>query len=239
MESAATKFAERNAVILNADLEEKELGKEVSAVELQSTNVSVTTEADYANAGEITREIKKMQKKVEEYWEPMRLSTKKAYDDVLAHKKEMLTPLQKAEQILKRKMSDYYIEQERKRREQEEAMRRAAQAEADRKLEEAIAANNSGDEAAAEYAMAEAEVLDDVARAGAIQKQAPKAEGVSASKSWEITSIDSSLVPIELNGMELRPVDEKLVMQLIKTSKGKIKIPGVTYKETATISIRT
>lgn len=239
MNDVATKAAKSVAeASLVLDTAEQRLGKEVSAIELQAESVVITTDEDYGMAGEATSNVKRMQKKVEEYWEPMRVSTKKAYDDVLSHKKEMLNPLKKAEQILKGKMSGYLLEKERKRKEQEEAMRKLAQDEADRKLQEAIDASNAGDTAAAEFAMAEAEVYDTAAATSAIAKQTPKAEGVSTSKAWKITAIDSKQVPIEFGGMELRPVDEKLVMKLIKASKGNIAIPGIKYEETITISVR-
>lgn len=239
MNDAATKTAKSVAeASLVLDTAEQKLGEEVSMVELQAKGVVIVTDDDYKAAGSATSEVKRMQKKVEEYWEPMRVSTKKAYDNVLAHKKEMLDPLKKAEQILKSKMSGYVLEQERKRKEQEEAMRRLAKIEADKKLQEAIDASNAGDEMAAEFAMSEAEVYDTAAAAGAIAKQTPKSDGVSTSKGWKITEIDSSKVPIEFSGMELRPVDEKMVKQLIKASKGKISIPGIKYEETITISVR-
>lgn len=232
---AAKSVAEESLVL---DTAEEKLGEEVSAIELQAESVVIATDKDYSMAGEATSNVKRLQKKVEDYWEPMRVSTKKAYDDVLAHKKEMLAPLKKAEQILKSKMSSYVLEQEHKRKEQEEAMRKLAQAETDRKFQEAIDASNAGDEVAAEFALAEAEVYDDAALNGSILKQTPKAGGVSTSKAWKITEIDSTKVPVTFSGMELRPVDEKRVMKLIKASKGNIAIPGIKYEETITISVR-
>lgn len=218
---------------------EATLDKMVSVIERQAESVSIATEGDYRNAGAFAQTIKRAQKKVEDYWEPMRVSTKLAYDGVLTHKKAMLDPLKAAEKILKQKMSDFYIEQKRRKEEEEELLRRAAQAEADRKLNEAIEASENGDSAAAEYAMAEAEILEGAAVVGAVRNPSVKADGVGASMSWEITEIDPSKVPISFDGMELRPVDEKIVLQLIKKSKGKIQIPGIAYKETAVISIRT
>ena len=61
---------------------------------------------------------------------------------------------------------------------------------------------------------------------------------MSRTKTWKITGIDSSKVPVSFGGVEIRPVDEKLVLQLIKMSKGKIKIPGVEYEEDVIIGIR-
>lgn len=225
-----------NALVL--DTAGEKLDKEVSLVEQQAASVVVASDEDYANAGTVTAEIKKVQKKVTEYWEPLRASTYKAYQDVMARKKEMLGPLESAEKILKKKMVVYYDEKERKRKEQEEAMRRLAQEEADRKLEEAIAADAVGDTIGAEFAMAEAEIMDDVAVSGGIQSQAPKASGVSTTKTWVIESIDESKVPVDINGAVIRPVDEKAVMALIKATKGKISIPGIKYKETVTVSVR-
>lgn len=218
--------------------EESKLDQKVSLIEQQASSVVVASEEGFAYAGELTKQVKEMQKQVTEYWEPVRKSTYDAYTAVNQHKKQMLDPLASAEKILKRKMSDYTMEQERIRREQEEAMRKAAEAEMARKLEEAEEAESRGDAAGAEFAMAEAEVMEGVAVGGGLQPKAPKAKGVSQTKTWKITKIDSAKVPISLNGMELRPVDEKLVLQLIKASKGKISIPGVEYKEDVIISVR-
>jgi len=226
-----------SALVLDT-AEEQDLGKEVSIVEKQADAVTVSNDVDFAKAGEITKQVKQMQKQVKDYWEPLRLSAKNAYDSVLSHKKEMLDPLESAEKILKNKMGTYTMEKERQRREQEEAMRKLAQAEMDRKLEEAAKAESGGDTAAAEFAMAEAEVMEGVSLGGSIQAQTPKAQGVTQSKSWKISHIDSSKVPTTINGVEIRPVDESAVMRLIKASKGTIQIPGIKYEETVTISVR-
>ncbi len=218
--------------------EESKLGRQVSLIEQQASSVVVASEEGFVLAGELTKQVKAMQKQVTEYWEPMRKSTYEAYTAVNQHKKEMLDPLASAEKILKRKMSKYTMEQERIRREQETAMRKAAEAEMARKLEEAAEAESRGDAVGAEFAMAEAEVMEGVAVSGGLRSQAPKAKGVSQTKTWKITKIDSAKVPVSLNGMELRLVDEKLVLQLIKASKGKISIPGVEYKEDVIISVR-
>ncbi len=217
--------------------EEAKLDQEVSLIEQRASCVVIASDADFAAAGEMTKQVNDMQKQVTEYWEPMRKSTYDAYTAVNQHKKEMLDPLAKAEKILKQKMGDYTKEQERIRREQEEARRRAAQEEMDRKLAEAAEAEARGDALGAEMAMAEAEVAEGVT-VGGVRPQIPKAKGVTQTKTWKITGIDPAKVPVTFAGMELRPVDEKLVLQLIKASKGKIAIPGVTYEEDVIIGIR-
>lgn len=225
-----------NALVL--DTAEEALSREVSIYEAEALRMVVASDEDFARAGEALREVKRMQKKVTEYWEPLRLSAKKNYDVVLAHKKEMMSPLESAEKIIKSKETAYADEQKRKQREREETMRKLAQAEVERKLEEASRAEAAGDAVGAEYAMAEAEVLDDVAKNGKVGAAMPKAEGISTSKAWKITSIDISQVPVEIAGAIIRPVDEKAVIALIKATKGSIKIPGIVYEETTNISVR-
>lgn len=233
MNGAATS----NLLVLDTD-EEKKLGKDVSLIETRAESVVIQNDAQYAYAGELTKQVKQMQKKIDDYWEPMRKSTYAAYKSVTEHKKDMIDPCKKAEQILKRKMSDYSMEQERIRRQQEEEMRRQAQAEVEKKLAEAQEAEALGDSEAAEAAIAEAEVMDDVAAAGTVQIQTPKLKGVSSTRAWRITNIDVSKVPDEIAGIVIRPVDEKAVMQLIKATKGAVKIPGIEYEETRSISVR-
>lgn len=169
------------------------------------------------------------------------MSAKKNYDEVLNHRKEMIEPLEKAEKIVKTKVNEYSAEQERKRREQEEAMRRLAQAEIDRHLNEAAEAEANGDAVGAEYAMAEAEMMEGVSIAGGVQHQTPKVKGISQSKTWEIceSECDWSKVPVSLVGIELRPVDKAAVLRLIKMSKGQVEIPGIKFRETYTTSVST
>ena len=117
-------------------------------------------------------------------------------------------------------------------------MRKLAEQEMNRNLEEAARAEAAGDTAGAEFAMAEAEVMEGVSISGSIQMQTPKAAGVSQSKTWEIVSIDSSKVPVSFEGVEIRPVDVKAVMRLIRESKGTVQIPGVQYRDSVSISVR-
>ena len=63
-------------------------------------------------------------------------------------------------------------------------------------------------------------------------------KGVSTTKTWKITKVDSAAVPTHVQGVEIRPVDEKAVLRLIKATKGAIKIPGITYEEDVTVSVR-
>ncbi|MCQ4951053.1 hypothetical protein, partial [Bittarella massiliensis (ex Durand et al. 2017)] len=79
---------------------------------------------------------------------------------------------------------------------------------------------------------------ESVATQATVIMDIPRAKGVSSGKDWEIEAIDHEKVPVNFSGVEIRPVDEKAIMRLIRASKGKIQIPGIKYKETIKMSIR-
>lgn len=224
---------------------EQNLGQEISVMYDEVKEVKVTNDAEYKKAGEFLKQIKAMSKRITDYWEPIRLSTKRAYDDVLEKKKEMLSPVDKAEKWLKGEMGRYTIEQQRleaeRRRKEEELRRRLIQEELDRKLAEAAQAEAYGNTEEAETAMAEAEVIDQMTlvQPAVTPVEKPKADGVSVQKTWRIKSIDDSKVPISVAGVVIRPVDNSAILRLVKASKGKIEIPGVEIEEDSIVSVRT
>lgn len=220
---------------------EQKFETEITNLEGHVTTMVVNTTEDYEKAADLAKSVKQMKKNVTDYWEPVRVATKNAYDEVLARKKAMLTPLDTAERLLKSKMSAFVAEAERKEKQREAELRRLAAEEMDKKLEEAAEAEKNGDEVGVEFAMTQAEIMQEAATTILPKKNVstPKVSGVSTSKAWRITSIDNSKVPTKIMGTMIRPVDEKAVMALIKASKGTIEIPGIEYEETVSISVRT
>lgn len=217
---------------------EQELSKSVTAVEFQAESIIIETDDDYKEAAEFGRAIKRKAAEVVAFFKPMKEAANKAHKEVCDREKTMLAPLKSAEKTLKYTMGKYLDEQERKRRELEEQMRRKAQEEAERKLEEAVAAEESGDRDKSNAAMLDATMLDQMSRSSAFEIERPKADGVSAGKDWEIVEIDQIAVPLSVQGVCIRPVDEKAVMRLIRASKGSIQIPGVIYREMTKMSFR-
>lgn len=217
---------------------EQELSQSVTAVEFQAESIIIESDDDYREAAEFGRAIKRKAAEVTAFFKPMKYAANKAHKEVCDREKTMLNPLKNAEKILKDTMGRYQAEQERKRRELEEQMRRKAQEEADRKLEEAVAAEANGDKAKSDEAMIDAAMLDQMSRSSAFEIERPEADGVSVGKDWEIVEIDQSAVPLSIQGVCIRPVDEKAIMHLIRASKGGIQIPGIVYRETTKISFR-
>ena len=217
---------------------EAELSKSVTEIEFQAESIVISTEEDYQRAGEFGRLLKKKSAEVTAFFAPMKKAAHDAHKQVCDREKEMLTPLVNAEKVIKKTMGAWAMEQERKKKEEEERLRRLAKEEADRLLEQAIVAEASGNVEVAKMAMANAAVVESAGRSIVVDAPQPKAEGVSMSTDWEIVKIDSSLVPVDISGIELRPVDEAAVKRLIRMSKGTVKIPGIEYKAVAKMSFR-
>lgn len=215
-----------------------ELDGEVKLIDSQVHNAVINTRKDFDAACELLKQIKDMQKQVAEYWGPLVKAAHEAHKQVKARENAMKKPLEKAEDDIKQKIAVYLDDIEKRRQEAEIAMRRLAQQEVDRKLDEAIAASSEGDLVAAEFAMNEAEIMDDVAMSGSVQNQFQPVNGISASKTWKITNIDSDSVPVRIGDTIIRPIDEKAILSLIKKAQGQISIPGITFEETTAISIR-
>ena len=217
-------------------VDEKQLGREVTDIEFQAEAMMIGSDEDYKAAGEFGVMLKRKAAEVTNFFKPMKDSAHQAHKAVCDREKAMLAPLKKAETIIKRSMSAYVEEQERKRREMEAAQRRAAEAERERKLREAAELEAAGDSQGAENAISEAIVMDEASNYTVPAAGKPKAAGVSTTKDWEITGIDPKVVPLVFSGVELRPVDTAAVMRLIRASKGKIEIPGITYRQIAKMS---
>lgn len=219
-------------------VDEQRLTTEVTDIEFQAESMLIQTDEDYAAAGEFGKMLKGKAAQVTNFFKPMKDTAYQAHKAVCDREKAMLAPLRNAESIVKKTMGAYLMEQERKRREAEEAARQAAERERERKLQEAAALEAAGDKEGADAAMTEAVVMDEAAGYSVPAMTKPKVAGVSNTKDWEIASIDPQAVPVNFAGIELRPVDQAAVVRLIRASKGKIEIPGVTYREIAKMSFR-
>lgn len=216
--------------------DETKLTREVTDVEFRAEAMLITTEDDYKQAAEFGKLIKQKAAEVTSFFKPMKDAAYQSHKAVCDREKDMLTPLKNAEAVIKKTMRAYLEEQEKIRREREEALRRAAEAERERKLKEAAELEKAGDMGKADEAIEEAIVMDEASRYTEQQSVKPKVSGVSTSKDWEIVDIDNINVPLSFAGVEIRPVDRAALMRLIRASKGQITIPGVTYKEVAKMS---
>lgn len=217
---------------------EQKLTREVSEIEFKAESYVIQNDEDYAAAGEFGKMLKEKSSQVTTFFKPMKDAAYQTHKAICDREKAMLAPLRNAEKIIKATMSTYVTEQERKRRETEEAARKAAEAERERKMQEASELEAAGDNDGAEAAFEEAAIMDDAADYAVPAVSTPKVKGVSTAKDWEIVEIDPKTVPLAVAGVEIRPVDKAAVMRLIRASKGQIEIPGIAYREVTKMSFR-
>lgn len=217
---------------------EVQLSKEVSAVETMARNFLVQTEEDYKQAASFGRLLKQKSADVIEFFKPMKKAAHDAHKQICDREKAMLTPIANAEKMIKRSMGEYQMEQQRKAREEEERLRAIAQAEQERLMAEAIKMEELGEKEMAEESLENAQFVENSARFISVQAEAIKAAGVSSTSDWEIVSIAPGMVPVEIFGQVIRPVDDKAVLKLIRAHKGNIEIPGITFKAVQKISFR-
>ena len=161
-------------------VDEQQLSRDVTDIEFRAESLVIQTDEDYAFAGEFGKMLKKKASQVTTFFKPMKDSAYQAHKAVCDREKAMLTPLRNAEKTVKQVMSAYIAEQERKRREAEEAARRAAEAERERKIQEAATLEAAGDADGAEAAFEEAAIMDDAASYAVVPAAATRRSPASA-----------------------------------------------------------
>jgi hypothetical protein len=202
----------------------------------QAKLMNINTAQDYDGAAEFTKQVKKLSKRIKDYWDPLKKSARASWQSLVDREKELLSPLEKAEAEVKKKMADY----QRKVQEEERAARELAEKlkreEAERLLSEAAKAAEQGNEMEAEILLAQAEIME--ASQPAVQMQTPKATGVSTRTLYRARIIDESKVPVEVAGVVIRPIDLSAVNKLAQASKGKVQIPGIEIYEEQSVAVR-
>jgi len=215
---------------------EAQLQKSGAAAVETAKKFTVASQEDYEQGGKYLTGIKTRMKQITDYWKAPKAAAQAAHKDLVAKEKTMLKPLEEAEGIIKRTMLDYQRAVEKARREAEAEARRKQEEEAQRLLEEAIKAEEKGDDQQAAINMAMAEVVSEIPAAPIVEK--PVAQGTSVRKTWRARVTDEQAVPAYFNSMELRTINMSVLNSLAKTTKGTMKIPGVEFYEDASLSVR-
>lgn len=223
----------------HAEASETALLQQTNEIVKVAESFVVTTDADYQGAGEYLRAIKQQQKKVKEFFEPLRSAAHAAYTAINDRKKESLAPLDTAEQIVRSKMGEYAKKKEEEQRAYEERRRAVAAKRLEQAMKDAEEAEAAGDAVAAEFARTEIEVMKDVVNGAPVKAKLTESKCVTKVRSWVIREINDAEVPVSFEGTVIRPVDTSAIMQIIKSKKGDVVIPGVKFEETVSHRIRT
>lgn len=216
-------------------MDELSVKQQATTLEQQAQTYQIVSNTDYEEAAGFLKRVKGAESEVKAYWKPAKDAAAKAHKEICEKEKAMLSICESAESILKGKMLTYSQKIEAERRAAEEQARKAAQEESDRLLAEAAKAEKSGDSMAATINMAMAEQMENVKPAA--QVAAPKVSGVSTKKVWKVRVDDEKAVPAYANGICIRPVDEKAIMQLHRLNPN-IEIPGCTFYQDTQLAVR-
>lgn len=216
-------------------MDELSVRQEATTLEQQAQAYTIESNEDYEEAANFLKRVKGAKKQIEEYWKEPIQKAFEAHKALTAKRQQMIGVCDSAEKEMKGKMLRYSQKIEAERRAAEEQARKAAQEESDRLLAEAAKAEKSGDTMQATVNMAMAEQMEAVKPA--VQVVAPKVTGVSTKKVWKVRVDDAEKVPAYANGICIRPVDERAIMQLHRLNPN-IEIPGVTFFQTEQLAVR-
>ena len=229
---------EVNALQIKAEptIENEQKSSAIKILE-QAKILTINNPTDYEGAAEFTKQVKTLNKRIKDYWEPLKKSARASWQSLVDREKELLTPLEQAETEVKKKMAAY----QRKVQEEERAARLLAEKlkreESERLLQQATEAAEKGNEMESEILLAQAEIIETTKPV--IQMQAPTARGISTRTMYKAKIVDESKVPVEVAGVTIRPVDISAINKLAQASKGKLQIPGIEIYTEDSVSVRT
>jgi len=222
-------------------MEEKQLTQDVQPVIVQSTQLQVATKDDYYNASEFLKDIKSAQKKVVEFFEDMKANTYKAWKEICNKEKSFLDPLSGAERLVKGKMLEWKLEEDRKAEEERIKLQKEVEAKAEREREKLLKkSENMKTESKQEEYMERAENV--VTPIIEVQSKAEKVKGVSVSTTYEFEIVDKKefvkaatnddnllgFIEINLSGLN----------KIAKATKGNVNYPGLKVNEKKLMSTR-
>lgn len=207
--------------------QEKELALKQETTSLMQTveQTKITTVAEYTNAEKLLQGIKALQKKITDYFEPLRAAAYEAYSKINDRKKSELKPVDAAYSKLGGMMAAWRMEQERIR---QEAQRKAdaEAAERQRKEQEKLLARAQKAEAAGKTEKA-AELAEQAAShfvpANLVPETVAKTTKTEAGSTTWIPDLEVTLDP----GCEMEVAkaiaEGKLPATVIEVLPGKIK----------------
>jgi predicted ribosome quality control (RQC) complex YloA/Tae2 family protein len=185
-----------------------------------SFQIQIRTNEDFTAANELLRRIKKFQKNVCDFFEPMVQAAHASWKQTTMQRSQQLDPLNEAESLVKNKLSHYIAEQEEKKRLEEARIEDQKRKEAEKLNARAQSQEEKGNTAKAE---ALREKADNVVIAAPIVHTAiPKAPGVSTVKTYTFVIEDDTKLP-----REYLCADMKKIGAVIRATKGTLQIPGV------------
>jgi len=184
----------------------------------------IQTDDDYEIAGKIVRQAQQEKKAGEAEYQHLYRPMKTAIDRLRTRWKEVSSPWDEAQTILRKAMTDYATAKEKAAR--EEALKLAAAAREELEKEQADATK----------------VESLVSKAQEIDESAPKVEGVSYRETWgvevdDLTALCAAVVAGDVPEDLVMP-NMKRLREMAKAQKKTFNIPGCHAEAKKTIQVR-
>lgn len=210
----------------------------------QARALKVTDGSTYQQAAELLVGIKALRGEVNETFDPIIADAHKAHKTACEKKRAADAPLLEAETILKRSMSDYNVEQERLRLEEQRRLEeQARREEEDRRLAEAAALEKEGHDTNCPELVVEAErVLEQPVMTAPVQvaRAVPKVAGIVHRENWSarVTSLIALVrfIATHPEHVNLIQPNQAALNSLARSMKANLRIDGVQPVNTPTVA---
>lgn len=205
----------------------KEVEADALALVTSAESFAITTAEQYESSADFLKRIKAKGNALRD----LRLSMTRPIDEAKARVMDLFRPagdqLDRAEQILKKAMITFTTEEERKRKEIEDAAREQAEKEAAKLQRQADKARMKGKDDKAD----ELEERAVTVPTPIVPSEVPKVSGVAFRTTWHAEVEDFELLVLEVatghQPMALLQANQKVLDAQARSLKNQMKIPGV------------
>jgi hypothetical protein len=228
-------------------MNEIELKQEVLPVVERAGEIVVKSSEDYSGAADFLKAVKQAQKKVADFFRPMKDAAHKAHKEITEKESGAMKPLTEAEATIKRKMLDYATEQERIRQKEQARLQEQADLAARKERErlEREASKLKTPELKAARMEAAAAVIAPVVE---VAKSTPEIKGQAIVKRWKAKLVSKQAL-IDAASTPNNPTysandvaasfllfDESAASKFAIATKGAVKVAGIEFVQESSMS---
>lgn len=212
-------------------IDTKEIEQGISKISQDAMVMTVTDMNSYKQAGMVLLAFKEMDQSIKSYFKTLKESAHKAWKAICERENEELAKLVPGMNHLNKVMIVYKIEEDRKRREEEERLRQEAlRAEEERRLQDALQAEQEGNQDEAETILETPIYVPPPI----VETQAPKIDGLGMQTTWGWKITNEALIP-----RVYLKIDEIKINGIVRALKDKTNIAGIeVYPEQSIRRVR-
>ena len=215
-------------------MDKMEIKKKSSDIQNFSENAVVQNRYDLEEALEMLKTIKKHRTMIADYWKEAKESAKKTYQNIVSKERQMLDICEKCEADLKDKILKYDTLRKFHESKLLKEADRDRMFEVQELLEEAKVFQEKGDLPKAEEKFKLAEKLAHIKIDFDKEKYL---KGLLFQERTKCEIVDNKLVPTFFEGVELREINTKKILD-IKHKNPEIDIPGIKFYKEKSVAIR-